>query len=186
MKSYLRDILFMAIVSIVLLGCSKSYEESYAKGENPVENQAIKNSQKLEQSLAVANKVIDAKQQENIRSYLERKKMSYKQYKGVYISIINGSMQENVNQKHNVKLLYCSKLLDQEDTLFSKPQILTINTQGDTQIPFGVIIASQVLSVNTQAYVIVPSTLNYFISEEGEKIKSEEILICKIKILEIN
>ncbi len=186
MIKIIGNILSLLLLSTLIFCCSKKYDDNYAKGHNPIENQVIEKNKQLEQSFAVANKVINSKEQENIRSFLERKKMDYKQYKGVYISTIKQGSNTNISPNNNVKLSYCFKSLNQEDSMFSKSKTIIINSKGDTQVPYGLIIGVQALTLNSQAYIIIPSTLNYFINDDGEKIKSEDILICKVSILAIN
>lgn len=180
-----KNIVFYLFLAVLFISCSKSYNEDFAVGQNEKQNEADKQDKQMENAFATANKIINLKEKENIISYFEREKLPYSEYKGVYIGILKHGNGQKITQSNNVIIEYSYKMLDAQNTNYSKVKTITVNAKGDTQLPYGLIISLQALKQNSQAMVIIPSTLNYTINDEGEKEKSANILICKVKVLKV-
>lgn len=174
-----------AFGTLLLIGCTNSQKDGYAEGCNDKENQLIQKQKQLETSLANANKILSAKEKENIISYFSRLDRQYTFYKGVYISVINTGTKQSITEHNNVKIEYSYTYLDNDNNHFSEPKTITISAKTDTQLPFGLIQSLTFMTKDMQALVAIPSSINYTIDQDGQRIEDRQIAIYKIKVINI-
>lgn len=181
MKKYL----FIILSSLLLVSCTKQYNEDFAVGQNEQLNKSIEQEKQIEKSLTQANKIISLKEKENISSYIERRKWNMQEKNGIYYQITKQGVGENITDSNIVSLRYDCYLLNGQRYGQTKTQQQTFNAKADTQVPFGLLMAVKNLRNKSQARIIIPSNLAFSTSEDGEKLKQNNTLVYIVEVTNV-
>ncbi len=169
----------------MIVGCSKTYNEDFAVGQNQQESLAKEQYKNIEKSFTKANEIINLKEKENILSYIERRGWNMEEKHGVYIQVTKQGDGKIITDSSIVSISYDCYLLNGQRYGYPDTQQDTFNVQGDTNIPFGLFSAVKNLKKNSQARIIIPSNLSFIISDDGEKVSSDNTLIYVIEIKDV-
>lgn len=180
-KSY-----FTILLLIILAFCScKKYNEDYAVGQNEKENEQIAKQEQIKQAMTNANKVINAKEEENIRAYIERRHWQMREDGGVFYEIISEGKGKKIVDINKVTIKYDCTLLSGEKYNQTKDNQISFLVKGDTGVPFGLLSIMKKLKLTSKARVIVPSSLAFTLDEDGGKISENNTLIYILEVVNI-
>ncbi|MBQ7984829.1 MAG: FKBP-type peptidyl-prolyl cis-trans isomerase [Bacteroidales bacterium] len=183
----MKRIFCVLILIAVFCSCGKrNYNEDFAQGADEELNRQKEREQMMEESFRQANHVINYKEQENIKSFINRRKWNAEYRNGIWIEVLSqGKGEKEITEDNTVTILYTCMLLNGGKCSSDSVEEKTFNVKGDTQVPFGLITAVKMLKKHSKARIIIPSALNFFISKDGEKISDNNTLIYTVEIKEV-
>lgn len=195
--------LFAALFCLTV-SCTSTPNEDYAKGADPAEIQTEQRQERIDNSLAQANKIISEKEEQRIASFIDRMGWKPEKVSGVYIEkTLEGSGKE-IDEQNTVTIEYRSYYLTGESAedfcpkdgesnktkkafgnKESKKNEKSFKVSSDTGVIYGLQTAVKHLKTGSKARVIVPDNLAFYIDENGEKIKANATLVFEIVVKKI-
>lgn len=150
-------------------------------GEPPVINAPEPQRDPYKENMINANKVINASEQTQIESYIDRRQWNMRQ-------LSNGSWIEETQQGNGQKV-------DWEDTVTVRYRLEALNGRviypaeeetfvvGQNKPTVGLDRAVMELRRGSEARLIVPSSLGYGVVGDGDQIPTRTVLVYNLKIL---
>ncbi|MCK9162803.1 MAG: FKBP-type peptidyl-prolyl cis-trans isomerase [Bacteroidales bacterium] len=188
MRTKLHTILFL-FIAILFIGCGESHNNHYAivlreKREAPkVESK----ESKVDETLLKANQVINEKEIQQIKGYVERRNWKMTQLKvGVFVEELEKGQGEIINSNSIVKLDCKIVLLDEKIVFDSKKDGERKINMGKEQSVIGLVYALEGKAVGSKLRVAIPSFLAYGLIGDGEKIPKRASLVYEIEIKDVN
>jgi FKBP-type peptidyl-prolyl cis-trans isomerase len=176
--------LLLMIFLLINYSCGRSYREEDLTQEIKTEQDSIKERQALiKENLEKTNQIVIAKELEKIRTFIERSSWQMQEKDGVFIQILDKGNSKTFQDGEKLSLDYQCKLLSGEEVYNSKTDgkiYIKIGTQSDC--PLGLQKAVSNLYHKSKARIIVPSSLAYGLSGDGNKIPRAATLIYEIEI----
>ncbi len=164
--------------------CGRSYREEDLTQEIKTEQDSIRERQALiKENLEKTNQIVIAKELEKIRTFIERNSWQMQEKEGVFIQILDKGNGKAFQDGERISLDYNCKLLSGEEVYNSKTDgkiHIKIGTQSDC--PLGLQKAVSNLYHKCKARIIVPSSLAYGLSGDGNKVPRAATLIYEIEI----
>lgn len=138
------------------------------------------------ETLIQRNKKIVGEEQKKIEKYVKDKKLAMNRTEtGLWYSILNEGAGDNIVKGKIVTLNYSVRLLD-ESLLYSSDETGTkefLVGQGgvETGLEEGILM----LKNGSKAFFILPSHLAHGLIGDNDKIKSREILLYEVEVIEV-
>lgn len=172
----------------ILSGCGKSYNNHYAnvlreQRERPIEKSK---EDKVDDALLKTNQIINEKELQQIKGYVERRKWDMKILKnGVLIQEMIKGKGENINDSSIVTLNYSIELLNGQKVFSSDIDGKKTFKVSDIKDVVGLVYVLKDLKKGSKARAIIPSFLAYGLKGDGDRIPKRASLVYNIEVKEI-
>lgn len=179
----------LLILTIVLtISCGRTYREEDLTQTTLTQQDSLKQRQaQIKENLEKTNQIIIEKELERIQSFVERNSWKVKETDGVFIQHLDNGNNKPLKEGDKVKLKYRCQLLNGtkiSDNSTDGDIHIKIGTQSDC--PLGLQIAVSHLNQQSKARIIIPSSLAYGLSGDGNKIPRSATLVYEIEVEKIN
>jgi len=181
-KRYIVGILITFITLAIALGILFTFYHSNPK----VPNRKKSNDQgDIENNLKRVNKFLAEKDQERIRSFIERRGWEMKRTgSGLWYMVYQPGGGQTIEQGMHVKLDYEIRLLDGTLCYSSDSAGAKIFRVGEEDEPQGLHKAMTRLHVGDRARIIMPPHLAHGLIGDGERIPARAILFYDVNVLD--
>lgn len=178
-----RGVFAVICLGGLLFGCSRSYTEEDLSRIQESETKQAEQQSRQEKMLIETNKVLLAKEQDRIASYIERRGWKMTQSEGVFVGILEKGNGKGFASGETLRVEYECELLTGEKVLSSKEDgdlVLLVGKGGDC--PLALQRAIEKMSDGCKARVIVPYNLAYGLVGDGNKIPKAASLVYELKV----
>ena len=181
-KRYIVGILITFITLAIALGFFLTFYHSNPRVPN---NKSSENQRKVEDNLKRVNKFLAEKDQERIRSFIERRGWQMERTgSGLWFMVYQPGKGKKIEPGMHVKLNYEIRLLDgtlcySSDTM--GPKVFRV---GEEDEPQGLHEAMTRLHEGDRARIIMPPHLAHGLIGDGERIPARAILFYDVNVLE--
>jgi len=184
-KSYTFLLIFLVFIAV---GCKDGHNNHYAlvlreQREKPIEKSK---QEQVDQALLKANQVINEKELQQIKGYIERRKWGMKKLStGVFVEQLSKGKGKTINSNSIVSIDCKIELLDGKKVYDSKIDGLKQINFGKEQSVIGLIYALNNMNEGTKLRAIIPSFLAYGLNGDGDRIPKRSSLVYEIEIKEV-
>lgn len=169
----------------LLFGCSRSYTEEDLSRIQESETMESEKQSRQEQMLIDANKVLLAKEQERIESYMARRGWKMEQRGGVFVGVLEPGNGKTFSAGTSLRVEYeCELLTGKKVGSSSEDGEISIVVGKGGDCPRGLQTAIETLSEGCKARVIVPYNMAYGLVGDGNKIPKAATLVYELRVYE--